>query len=239
MANRRLLVGAGIIVVCLGAIQLLSLTKGAPSLEDSTEAPSANENKELQVSLPAETNSVVTSATVEKKTTTTSTSHPLPLASGDSISSWDFKDAYTGNPNLVMQAEKEIKNLSSLVAAATSSKMTLLVGIANQYELLGDGKNQYEYLEKAIQADPANGLPWHNLGVLMERLGALATAKTAYEKATRLQPQLGTYQFAYLEFLISRMPNDTAGIENAFAWAEKNIGKAPYLSDLRATWKGS
>lgn len=159
------------------------------------------------------------------------------LADGDSIASWDFKGAYTGNQELVAKAESEIKRLSGQLETATSSAMILSIGIANQYELLGDGKNQYDYLTRAIQAGPENGLPWHNLGVLMERLGATQTASVAYEKSTLLQPELAVYHYAYLEFLIQNMKNDTARIEKAFAAAEGNIGPKQYLAELRSQWK--
>lgn len=159
------------------------------------------------------------------------------LREGDSVASWDFKSAYTDNPELVAKAENEIKRLSGLLVVATSSYMIIAVGIANQYELLGDGKNQYDYLGRAIQASPDNGLPWHNLGVLMERLGAIRTAKVSYEKSTLVQPEWKFYHYAYIEFLTSRTKDDVANIEKAFAFAEKNIGKTQYLIDLRAEWQ--
>ena len=159
------------------------------------------------------------------------------LIDGDSVASWDFRGAYTDNPELITKAKNEIQRLSEQLATATSSAMILSVGIANQYELLGDGKNQYDYLGRAIQASPDNGLPWHNLGVLMERLGAIRTAKIAYEKSTLVQPEWKFYHYAYIEFLTSRTKDDVTNIEKAFAFAEKNIGKTQYLIDLRAEWQ--
>jgi tetratricopeptide (TPR) repeat protein len=164
---------------------------------------------------------------------------PFAIAQGDTIVSWDFKGVYTDNPELVAKAQAEIKRLSEQLATATSSAMILSVGIANQYELLGKGKEQYDYLGRAIQASPEDGLPWHNLGVLMERLGAFETARRAYEQSTIVQPEFPLYHFAYLEFLIRNMKNDTVSIEKAFAAAEKNIGKRQYLIDLRAKWETS
>ena len=163
--------------------------------------------------------------------------HPLPLALGDTITAWDFKGAYIGNPELVAKAQSEIKRFSDLLKTATSSSMILSVGIANEYELLGKGKEQYDYLGLAVRADAKNGLPWHNLGVLMERLHAYETARIAHEKAATFQPQFSLYQYAYLEFLLQNMKSDTAVIEKAFAAAETNIGKTPYLLELRAKWE--
>lgn len=161
------------------------------------------------------------------------------LREGDSIASWNFKGAYTDNPELITKAKNEIQRLSEQLTTATSSAMILSVGIANQYELLGDGKKQYDYLGRAIQASPENGLPWHNLGVLMERLGAFQTARMAYKQSTIVQPEFPLYHYAYLEFLIGNMKNDAVVIEKAFAAAEKNIGKRQYLIELRAEWEKS
>ena len=74
----------------------------------------------------------------------------------------------------------------AFLVAATSSYMIIAVGIANQYELLGDGKINTT-ISGAIQARPDNGLPWHNLGVLMERLGAIRQRKLKKKKRTRNQ----------------------------------------------------
>ena len=155
----------------------------------------------------------------------------------DSVISWNFAGAYTDSPELVIKAQNEIYRLSGLLTAATSSAMILNIGIANQYELLGDGENQYEYLKRAILASSENGLPWHNMGVLMERLDALETARIAYGKAALLQAQLEVYHYARLQFLTTYFKNDTVGIENAFTWAEKNIGKTQYLAELRTQWQ--
>lgn len=185
---------------------------------------------------PLAENTIVASSTPKSVVTNRPVTHLLPLAKGDTVASWDFKGVYTDTPELVMQAKNEIKRLSDSLATATSSAMILSVGIANQYELLGNGKKQYEYLGRAIRADMANGLPWHNLGVLMERLGAYQTARIAYEKSTIVQSQYPLYQYAYLEFLIARMKGETIDIEKAFAAAEKNIGKTQDLNDLRSEW---
>lgn len=176
-----------------------------------------------------------------KAVSVTPTSHPaqasFAIVQGDNIVSWDVKGAYTDNPELTAKAQAEIKRLSEQLATATSSAMILSVGIANQYELLGDGKKQYDYLGRAIRSDATNGLPWHNLGVLMERLGAFQTARKAYEQSTIVQPEFPLYHYAYLEFLIENMNNDTVDIEKAFAAAERSIGKRQYLIDLRAKWQ--
>lgn len=164
-------------------------------------------------------------------------SSKLPaIAEDDTLLVWDFTGVYADRPELIAKAQNNIARFTSLLATATSSTVSLLVSIANEYELLGKGKEQYEYLGRAIRADGAVGLPWHNLGVLMERLGAFKTARDAYEQATLVQPKLSEWHYAYLGFLMSRMKDDAATITKALATAEANLGQDSYLEHLRSKW---
>lgn len=230
--TRSFIIGSILLAfIILGAWQFYPDTAIAPSdtqtlpadastdVSTSTEAANPAPTAEAQTSLPA--------------------AHPLPLAAGDRIASWDFKGAYSGNAELTQKAYDEIARLTELLKTATSSAMILAVGVSNQYEMLGKGKEQYQYLGYAVRADTENGLPWHNLGTLMERLGAFETARIAYEKAVLLQPYMKLYHYAYLEFLTSRMKDNAVVIEKAFQTAEQNIGSTSYLSDLYAQWKAS
>lgn len=224
-----LIIGAALIIFASGAVQF-TYTRSAvsPTIPIATSTP---EQSTGTITAPAITTTGLNTAPKNIAI------HPLPLVQSESVSSWAFKGAYTDNPELVAKAGSEIKRLSDILATATSSYMITAVGIANQYELLGDGEKQYEYLGRAARTNPENGLPWHNLGVLMERLGAFRTARTAYEKSTIVQPEFKFYHYAYIEFLTSRTKDDVANIEKAFAFAEKNIGKTQYLIDLRAEWQ--
>lgn len=227
---KLLIIGGVLIVFALGAAQFLSPRQAvSPTLPVATSTPSE------QVSTTTAPITTTATVSITKKPVADS----LPIVAGDSIASWDFRGAYTDNPELVAKAQTEIKRLSDLLNTATSSAMILSVGIANQYELLGDGKKQYEYLERAIRANPKNGLPWHNLGVLMERLGAYATARAAYEESTLVQPELKFYHYAYIEFLTARMKDDAVNIEKAFEFAENSVGQTPYLLELRMQWQKS
>lgn len=191
--------------------------------------------------------SLLLQATASVSTTTTASPAPKPLREkfqlnpADTIVSWNFAGTYANAPELVAKAEAEIKRLTSLIGERTYSDASLYVGIANQYELLGDGKNEYDYLGRAITTDAnaTSGLPWHNLGVLMERLGALETARTAYGEAALIQPQLKFYHYAYLEFLTTRMKDDATDIEKEFAAAIQNLGQDTDILSLYSAWKQS
>ncbi|MCR4334091.1 MAG: tetratricopeptide repeat protein [Patescibacteria group bacterium] len=235
--NRLLIIGAGVIVLATAAIQF--------AFPRTAVSPIVTEPQTTTATTTAPTTAVDSTPALNVTGVTVSTSVPatqkLPsIAKGDTIASWDFKGAYADVPDLTLKAQVEIARLSSFVGEGTYPDVTLYVGIANQYDLLGDGKQEYAYLGRAIEADGAiSGLPWHNLGVLMERLGALETARVAYEKATLVQP-LKQWYYAYLEFLTTRMKDDIVDIEKTFATAQKNIGQQDEdLLQLYTEWKNA
>lgn len=225
-----------VLVLAVSAVwQFSQRTAVAPAGAESVGIPTTTASNAPTSNTPASLDVTAVSVTPASYPVQTS----FAVVEGDTIASWDFQGAYADNPELVAKAQGEIARLSAILETATSSAMILSVGIANQYELLGDGKKQYEYLGRAIKADAnvTSGLPWHNLGVLMERLGALKTARVAYEKSTVVQPELKQWHYAYIEFLTSHTRDDTAHIEKAFAFAERNIGTTSYLIELRTEWQ--
>lgn len=231
--------GIVVALVIIGAWQFYARTDTSPSTSIQSESSSSASTGNATSTMASADGTTSPDVLAPQNPISQPAAHPLPIAVGDRVISWEFKGAYTGNPELVAKAQTEINRLTEELKTATSSAMILSVGIANQYELLGKGKEQYDYLGRAIQADVAHSLPWHNLGVLLERLGAYQTARIAYEKATQLQSEVKLYHYAYLEFLMSRMKENTAAIEKAFTFAEAKIGITTYLLDLRAQWEKS
>lgn len=226
-----IIIGVAIILLATGVVQFLFPRSAvSPTLpvasSPSVENNSATSSDSIQVTASVSTN---------KKTL------DLPsIAKGDTIASWNFKGVYSDNPELMTKAAVEIKRLLNLIGKGTYPDMSLYVGIANQYELLGDGKQQYDYLGRAIGVSGGgSGLPWHNLGVLMERLGALETARVAYEKSTFIQPEFKFYHYAYLEFLVARMKDNTIAIEKEYASAIENLGQDADILQLYSEWKKS
>lgn len=228
--SRLFIIGGVLIALGAGIVQFSSPT---PSSESQPETSSPAEEQDASVV------SDPSPEAVEQIIPSKPMGHPLPLVKGDTVASWAFKGAYADNPELILKAESEIRRLEGLLGKGTFSDTTLYVGIANNYELLGDGARQYDYLGRAIRADEevTTGLPWHNLGVLLARLGALETARIAYEKATIIQPGLKQWWYAYLEFLTTRMRSDTAAIDKAFSEATAILGQDPDILALRAEWE--
>jgi len=126
----------------------------------------------------------------------------------DTIASWNLAGAYTGNAEFAAKANAEIARLTALLGTGTYTDYTLYVSIANQYDLLGDGKNEFAYLQKALAIDSTGtGLAWHNAGQLFARLGAYRTARTALERAALAEP-VPYYERALADFLAAHYPEE-------------------------------
>ncbi len=161
------------------------------------------------------------------------------LAQGEHIADWHLQGAYTGNADLEKKANDEITRLRGLLSNKKDAitDYTLYISIANQYHLLGDGKDEYEYLMQALAIDSTTtGLAWENLGVLLEQTGAPKSARDAYAHAAAAQPQIVQYQAQYLDFLTNHFKDNTAEIEAAFANAQKTDQTDLTLLQIRARW---
>lgn len=154
-----------------------------------------------------------------------SASYDFQFAEGESITSWDFQGAYTGNSEFEERARGEIARLKSLFGEEGYTDYELYVSIANQYGLLGDGKGEYNYLMKALAIDSEKtGLAWHNLGRLLERFGAYGSARVAYDAMVKAQPLI-QYQTVRLEFLRTHVPEDTEAITAAETQLRSTTGE--------------
>ena len=165
-----------------------------------------------------------------------SSGYSYHLAQGEKITNWQFQGAYTGNADLEKRAHDEIDRLQGFVGKGPDTDYSYYISIANQYDLLGDGKSEYSYLQKALAIDAMHtGLAWSNVAALFERLGALSSARDAYKRAANAQasPQ---YITAYLEFLTERFPHETSEIEKAYAIGIEALGEAPQLLQIHARW---
>ena len=228
---KLLIIGGVLVVFALGITQFLSPRQAvSPTLPTATSALEQNVSTTTSLIISTTTVNIVKRPIV----------NPLPIAKGDVVSSWNFVGAYTNNPELIAKADVEIKRITDLLGKGTYTDMSIYVGVANQYELIGDGKKQYDFLIQAVREGGAtSGLPWHNLGVLMERLDALETARIAYEKATLVQQQFKFYHYAYLEFITKQMKDDVVNIEKAFTAANKYFATDADIIQMRAEWERS
>ncbi|MDB5194883.1 MAG: hypothetical protein JWO84_67 [Parcubacteria group bacterium] len=128
-----------------------------------------------------------------------------PLASGDQVASWNFNGAYADQGPNQTRTVREIQGLKATLGKDKRKDYDVLVGLASEYELLGDGKSAYQYLSQAIAKDGSRGLAYMNMGQLMESLGAIRTARTAFDAAVKAEPKSGIYVSARNSFY-SRHP---------------------------------
>jgi tetratricopeptide (TPR) repeat protein len=123
-----------------------------------------------------------------------------PVASQDSVSSWNFPSAYAKGSEDEKRVQTEIDKLKALLGKQESD-YEVLVGIAAEYELLGEGQKSYLYLSKAISDSPNKALAYFSIGHLFERVGALYSAKQTYGLAVEKEPGNTLYKEYLDQFL--------------------------------------
>ncbi len=143
--------------------------------------------------------------------------YSFPIFPGETVVSWDFAGPYKDGGVLEAKARAVIEKSKGLIDSGTFTNYILYVSIANQYNLLGDGKQEFDYLNKALAIDSTiTGLAWHNMGKLLERLGAYKSARIAYDAMIQAQ-STSQYILARLEFLKAHMSEDADAITQAEA----------------------
>ena len=160
----------------------------------------------------------------------------FPLDPADTIASWTFKGAYSGNAALTAQATADIAHLESLLGKGKYDDYDLYIGIGNDDNLLGDGKGAYDAYDRAADIHPTKGLAYANLGHLFDELGAYRTAAAAYAKAVAVEPGMLEYHLERLSFLTTRFPTDTALIAAALADSAKQFGDVAQVLQIEAQW---
>jgi tetratricopeptide (TPR) repeat protein len=156
------------------------------------------------------------------------------LAPEDASVSWTF--VRTTDTVLLQKAKENLKRDLGLFGNEKYSDYELWVSIAQQYEMLGDGRKAYEALNRAITLERDQGLPWFNLAILLSNMGAEASARLAYAEAVKVEPMNMLFHTARIEFLITHFSSDYVGIEAAFADAERSFGDAPATLQVKALW---
>ena len=134
-----------------------------------------------------------------------------PLSSKDSVSSWNFQSAYPAGSEDEKRIKSEIEHLQSILGKGTSD-YEVYVGIASEYELLGEGKRSYLYLSKAIEISPNKALAYFSMGHLLERVGALYSAKQAYNTAVQKEPS-NTLYTAYRDQFMAKYAEQAKAVQ--------------------------
>ena len=217
----------GVVVVIAAAIGVIAWSHRVP-------APASPAASEATSTAAVATSTAATATSTEQEVATYT--GPFPINPADTIASWSFKGAYTGNATLVAQANADIAHLASLLGTGKYDDYDLYNGIGNDYNLLGDGQTAYRYYSKAAAVHPGKGLVYTNLGHLFDELGAYHTAADAYAKAVHVEPSVLEYHVMRLTFLTTRLPKDNAAILAALTDASKQFGDTAAILSIEAEW---
>ena len=176
--NYYIFVIAGI--AAIGALGLMVIKKAPVDTNDTPTVDVYNKDEStLKESAPADINI--------KPSPVISSVFSFPVLPSDKIVSWSWNGPYKDGGELEAKILGKIKRFEDLLGKGEFTDYELYVTIANQYELLGDGAKTYENLLLALDSEHT-GLAWHNMGVLMENLGAYNTARAAFDRAYAAQP---------------------------------------------------
>lgn len=160
----------------------------------------------------------------------------FPISPKDSISSWTFKGAYTGNETLITQANTDLAHLESLLGKGQFDDYDLYIGIGNDENLEGNGKAAYDAYDHAILIHTNKGLAYANIGHLMDELGAYYTAADAYADAVHAEPGQLEYHIERLTYLTRQFPQDQTQILAAFTDASDQFGDTAPVLAIEARW---
>jgi tetratricopeptide (TPR) repeat protein len=160
----------------------------------------------------------------------------FPINAKDTIVSWSFQGAYTGNDTLIAQANADIEHLESLLGKGDYDDYDLYIGMGNDSDLIGDGARAYKEFNRAASIHTDRGLAYANIAHLMDQLGAPYTAADAYAKAVAAEPGQLQYTIERLNYLVRQFPQDTERIEAAIADSETQFGKTSQMLAIKAGW---
>ncbi len=225
ISKRQWLIGGGALLVIIAALS-------AGNAWRSENAPVSGSPTASTTGATA----VGTSTLVGEPQQTAAANQPFPINKADTIASWSFKGAYSGNATLTAHAQADIVHLRSLLGKGEYDDYDLYIGMGNDANLLGDGKSAYDAYNRAVAIHPGKGLAYANIGHLMDELGAYHTAADAYAKAVAVEPSMLEYQLQRLTFLTQRFPNDNALILAAFTDASNEFGDSAPVLAIEAQW---
>lgn len=160
----------------------------------------------------------------------------FPINQKDSIASWSFKGAYTGNETLIAQADADIAHLEGLLGKGQYDDYDLHIGIGNDKNLVGDGKAAFAEYNRAVAIHADKGLAYANIGHLMDELHAYETAADAYAAAVKAEPGQLAYHLERLSFLTRQFPKDSARLLEAFTDASAQFGDTAPVLAIEADW---
>lgn len=149
---------------------------------------------------------------------------------------WDFQGVYKGDTVLEERAQTDIEKLKAMEGNDIATRYDIQIGLAQQYEMLGDGKTAYNHLLNAIKIDDKRSLAYANLGVLLGRVGARESAKIAYERALDRDDNV-INRINYIQHLEQYFGDDLDLVESAHTFAIEKFPGSVVLKERYEAWK--
>lgn len=240
--NKEIVVGSGVAVVLVGVIIWVVLANIATQRQSavptsltiaSSTAPVVSTTTLIATPVVAHTPATYRAPA---KTAPRSYMSALTVDSRDTITSWDTHVQAT--PAIKNRLREEILTLSGSIGSTQKKNYNTFLQIAQDYWLLSDGKNAYNFYVLSAQAVPSNGLAWSNVGSLMERIGAYHTARSAYAASVAISPKTEQFWVSYLDFLSAHEPL-ASSTGPAFVAAARATNSAPNVLISMANWEAS
>lgn len=120
---------------------------------------------------------------------------------GAGVAVWAFL------PQPAATSESEAK---SAARAVSEAQALLHAGLMqSRYQ---DYSGAAKTFKRVVDLDPANKLAWYNLGVIAQRDGRTADARTAYDKALKIDPSFASALFNEAVLLESSEPDRAIGL---------------------------
>ncbi len=240
--NKEIVVGSVVAVVLVGVIILVVLANFATQHKSTVPVSFTASSTALTVSTTTITKTPAPAThTTEKyrapaKTAQRSYMGALTVDPRDTITSWSTPAQTT--PAIRKRLQKEILTLSKSIVSTQKKNYNTFLQMAQDYELLSDGKNAYNFYVLAAKAVPDNGLAWSNVGNLMERIGAYHTARNAYAASVAISPKIEQYWVSYLNFLSVHEPL-AASTGQVFVAATRATNSSTNVLITMANWEAS
>lgn len=147
---------------------------------------------------------------------------------------WEFTGTYATS-DLIAQGEKNIATLKGKFTMDGADAYDLHLSLAQQYLFMGEGKDSYEHLLRAISENLTESIAFQMMGTLMDSLGAYNAAEGAYRQAIAVQPQIVQNHLALIDSYIKQNA-DPEKVEAAFVFALERSGRTYNVLLRYAQW---
>ncbi|OHA83546.1 MAG: hypothetical protein A2408_02280 [Candidatus Yonathbacteria bacterium RIFOXYC1_FULL_52_10] len=214
------------------AIIIIALVVWGANRTPKEQAPAGNTNTE--VSSPEEMTATIPVITTPALLSGKGSEEVEASVAGASIS-WSYRGVIT-DPAEKVAAEKSIVALRAKMQEPGADLYDLNLSIAQTYDRIGDGEKAYQALIHASVVDPAKSLAFLNMGSLLIKVKAYASAEKAIKIGVEKEPQFPQTHLALVSFYVVYEPTEVKKIENAFSFALERTGRNETILKEYATW---